>query len=407
MRLVHVADLHLGYRAYHRTNRHGVNVREADVARSFREALERTAGLAPEVMLIAGDVFHTVRPSNAAIADAFRQFSQFRADSPGTRVVIVAGNHDSPKSTETGSILRLFAEIDGVEVVYNQARRLALRDLDLAILCLPHSELILGDAIKMEPDPQFRHNVMLAHAALDDQRLKLLMDFGAATLSSDSIDASQWGYVALGHYHVRSRLASNMFYAGAIERTSLNIWAEADNALAVADAQFEDTWESAEWGKGFIEYDLESQVAHFHRLETPRPVIDLEPIIEPDLAPAELDAAIESALEEVPHGIADKILRLRIYNLPRDVYRELNHRRLREYRAQALHFHLVAHPPRIARQAASGAPGQRRTLEEELTEFISHRWKPELERLDRKALIELGLRYLKEAETSGLVEDRE
>jgi DNA repair exonuclease SbcCD nuclease subunit len=77
MRLVHTADLHLGYRAYHRTNASGINIREADVARVFRELLDRTAKIAPDLFLIAGDIFHTVRPSNAAIADAFRQFSLF------------------------------------------------------------------------------------------------------------------------------------------------------------------------------------------------------------------------------------------------------------------------------------------------------------------------------------------
>ena len=94
MKLVHISDLHLGYRAYHRTNPQGINIREADVALAFRETLDRTAEIAPEFLLVAGDVFHTVRPSNAAIADAFRQFSQFHSRSPETRVIIVAGNHD-------------------------------------------------------------------------------------------------------------------------------------------------------------------------------------------------------------------------------------------------------------------------------------------------------------------------
>lgn len=407
MRLVHAADLHLGYRAYHRANAHGVNVREADVARAFRELLDRTAAIEPELLLVAGDVFHTVRPSNAAIADAFRQLSRFRARSEPTQVVIVAGNHDSPKAAETGSILRLFAEIEGVHVVHSQARRLAFPQFETAILCLPHTELLAGPEVAIEPDPDHEHNILLAHAAVDDQRLKLLMDFGAARLAREAVDASQWSYVGLGHYHLRSRLAANMFYAGAIERTSLNIWAEADNAHEIAGEKTEDLWPEAEWGKGFIEYDLKVSRPTFHKLEAPRPVLDLEPIFADDISPAELDAKIEAAVSGVPGGIEEKIVRLRVFNIPRDVYRELNHKRIREFRTRALHFHLVARPPLVVRRKTSGAPGRRLTLQEELAEFIRHGWRPEQDKRDRDALIELGLQYLRQAEEAAGTDGRE
>ena len=407
MRLVHAADLHLGYRAYHRANAHGVNVREADVARAFRELLDRTAAIEPELLLVAGDVFHTVRPSNAAIADAFRQLSRFRARSEQTQVVIVAGNHDSPKAAETGSILRLFGEIEGVHVVHSQARRLAFPEFETAILCLPHTELIAEPDVAIEPDPERENNVLLAHAAVDDQRLKLLMDFGAARLTREAVDASRWSYVGLGHYHLRSRLAPNMFYAGAIERTSLDIWAEADNAHEIAGERTEDLWPEAEWGKGFIEYDLKASRPTFHKLETPRAVLDLEPILADDLSPSELDAKIEAAVSVVPGGIEEKIVRLRVFNIPRDVYRELNHKRIREFRTRALHFHLVARPPLVVRRKTSGAPGRRLTLQEELAEFIRHGWRPERDKLGRDALIELGLRYLQQAEEAAGTDGRE
>ncbi len=394
MKLVHTADLHLGYRAYHRTNAVGVNVREADVARAFREMLDRIVELGPALLLVAGDIFHNARPSNAAIADTFRQFSRLRREAPETRIVIIAGNHDSPKAAEIGSILRLFDEIPGVEVAHHEARRLTFAELGLSVLCLPHNELKFGPAPAIEPDPNVERNVLVAHAITDDQRLKLLMDIGAATLAREAINPADWNYVALGHYHVRSRLESNMFYPGAIERTSLNIWAEADNAQLKA----EDTWGDAEWGKGFIEYDLETQRPTFHKLEHPRPVFDLRPIEGSGKSPRELDAAIEEAVGTVPGGVEDKIIRLRLFNVTSDVHRQLDHRKIREYRTQATHFHLDTRRPEIARLRGTAAPGKRRTLLEELEEFLEHGWKPEVRSLDRKALVEFGLRYLREAE---------
>ena len=38
MRIAHLSDVHLGYRAYSRTNEHGVNQREHDVLQAFRRA---------------------------------------------------------------------------------------------------------------------------------------------------------------------------------------------------------------------------------------------------------------------------------------------------------------------------------------------------------------------------------
>ena len=39
MRIAHLSDVHLGYRAYSRTNEHGMNQREYDVLQAFRRAL--------------------------------------------------------------------------------------------------------------------------------------------------------------------------------------------------------------------------------------------------------------------------------------------------------------------------------------------------------------------------------
>ena len=67
MRLVHLSDLHLGFRQFQRQTPAGINQREADVAASFARAIDRLIAIAPDVVLVGGDVFHTVRPTNTAI----------------------------------------------------------------------------------------------------------------------------------------------------------------------------------------------------------------------------------------------------------------------------------------------------------------------------------------------------
>ena len=111
MRIVHLADLHLGFRQYQRLTPSGINQREADVAGTVQRAIAQIIALAPEAIVVGGDVFHSVRPSNPAILHAFRAFSALRDRLPDTPIIMVAGNHDAPRTTETGCILRLFREI--------------------------------------------------------------------------------------------------------------------------------------------------------------------------------------------------------------------------------------------------------------------------------------------------------
>ena len=108
MKLVHFSDIHLGYRQYQRQTPTGINQREADIALAFRKTIDWTIELQPDLVLIGGDVFHNVRPTNPAILHAYKQFSRLVEMLPDAIVVMVAGNHDLPRTTETGCLLALF-----------------------------------------------------------------------------------------------------------------------------------------------------------------------------------------------------------------------------------------------------------------------------------------------------------
>ena len=122
MKLAHLADLHLGFRQYDRQTARGGNQREVDVADAFRRAVDDLVAQRPDLILLAGDIFHSVRPTNPAILFLFRELQRVRVALPETPVVLIAGNHDTPRSVETGTILRLYEAL-GVEVVIERARR--------------------------------------------------------------------------------------------------------------------------------------------------------------------------------------------------------------------------------------------------------------------------------------------
>ena len=137
LRLAHLADVHLGYRQFSRQTPHGINQREADVATAFRHAIDGVISASPDLVVVAGDVFHSVRPANPAILDAFNQFQRLRRGLPEAPIVIVAGNHDTPRSADTVTILKLFAAIDQVYVVPREPRAIRFDHLDAAVTGYP------------------------------------------------------------------------------------------------------------------------------------------------------------------------------------------------------------------------------------------------------------------------------
>jgi DNA repair protein SbcD/Mre11 len=384
MRIVHLADLHLGYRQYQRLTSRGINQREWDVADAFRRAVEQTIVIAPRAVLIAGDVFHTVRPTNSAILQTFRQLDRLRRALPETVVVMVAGNHDTPRTREMGGILRLFAEL-GVHVVDGEPQRLHFPEHELTVLAVPDVPGVERPALV--PDPAARWNVLLLHGEVEGvlPAHVAAAERAAVEITQEELGAARWDYVALGHYHVHREVAPGAYYAGSIEYTSTNTWGELgeERALGVQ-------------GKGFVEHDLATGEHVFHHLPGVRALVDLPPVSARGMTAADLDAAIRDAVDHCPGGIDDNIVRLVVRDAPRHVVRELDVAALRDYKRRALHFHLDARRPEVVRLVASGAPMRRRSLLETVEERLRTRTlTPDL---DRDALVALGLYYLREAE---------
>ncbi|HEU5311052.1 MAG TPA: DNA repair exonuclease, partial [Candidatus Eisenbacteria bacterium] len=166
MKIAHLADIHLGFRQYHRLTPNGINQREADVANAFRSVIDQVIEARPDAVLVAGDLFHAVRPTNAAIIFAFRQFQRLREALPEVPVVIIAGNHDTPRSSETGSILRLYEEL-GVDVALDEPRRLAWPNLGLSVLAVPHSALRSAERPSLHPEGAEKHQILLLHGEIE------------------------------------------------------------------------------------------------------------------------------------------------------------------------------------------------------------------------------------------------
>jgi hypothetical protein len=379
VKVAHLADPHLGARQYHRQTSAGINQREADVARAFRLAVDGVIAARPDLVVVAGDLFHSVRPTNAAIVFAFRQLQRLREALPDAPIVLVAGNHDTPRSVETGSILRLFEEL-GVDVAADEARRLVYPKLDLSVLAVPHQALVSPSARPpLRPEGAESRQLLVLHGEIEGVFPfdRTSVEYGGAVIGLNELAPTDWSYIALGHYHVRHQVAPRAWYAGALEYVSPNLWGElADEAR------------HGHRTKGWLLADLDSDTVAHQPIEPARAILDLPPIPGEGMAAVALDRLIGDRLAQVPGGIADKILRLRVYDVPRHVARELDHAAIRGYKAEALHFHLDVRRPEIQRAVGVGAPGRRQPLPELVRDYLARRPLPA--ELDREAFVRLG-----------------
>ena len=381
MKLAHLADLHLGFRQYDRQTPRGGNQRETDVAEAFRRVVDDLLSQRPDLIVIAGDVFHSVRPTNPAILFLFQQLHRLRTGLPDSPIVMIAGNHDTPRSTETGTILRLYEAL-GVHVAVEDARYFTFSKLDCSVLAVPHQALTQPERPALRPQRGTTLNVFLLHGQLPgvgEQRGT--MEYGGATVQLEDLAPAQWDYVALGHYHVARQLEANAWYSGSVEYVAPNPW-----------GQMDDEKELGVQGKGYLLVHLPRARVEFRPVGLTRRHVELPSIEGKGLTPKELDERIAAAVAGAKPAIDDQIVRQLAFDVSRATARDLDHAAIRAYKARALHFQLDLRRPEVHRTEVAGAPGRRQTLPETVQEFLEHR--PLDADLDRAEFVRLGVEYV-------------
>lgn len=100
MKIVHIADLHLGKTI------HGVNlIEQKDQTYWVEQFVELMKEEKPNVILIAGDVYDRSAPSNEAVKLLDHMLTSLSEVLPETSIMMVAGNHDSGQRLSFGSAL--------------------------------------------------------------------------------------------------------------------------------------------------------------------------------------------------------------------------------------------------------------------------------------------------------------
>lgn len=230
MKILHTSDWHLGRQF------HGVSL-EADHGAILSQVMDAIVGQAPDVLIIAGDIFDRASPP----ADAIRQFNEFIGRvhrETQAAIVLIAGNHDS--GDRIGSLAALADRnrvlIRGPLIRDDAPLLLADEHGPVAISALPFGNEYAAracfedNAIASPADvlgvqvaaargfvPDGARWVVVAHAFIydgiaSDSERKLIVG-GVETVPTSVFDGAH--YVALGHLHRPQRAGGeHLRYSG-------------------------------------------------------------------------------------------------------------------------------------------------------------------------------------------------
>lgn len=223
MRLLHTADIHLGFKTYgRRDSETGLNTRLLDVRRSFEFVVEQALDEDIDAFLFCGDAYHTADPTptqQKIFAECLQPIAD--ADIP---IILVIGNHDHPVTFGRASSLDIFEFLDGDVHFFRKpepnVRVIETKSGPLQFIPLPwpiRSQILTKDEYrKMKPDElrQFieERYVEYVQRRADDVRTEQM----GVTASGDDVPLSPDRPTVLGgHVTVQGSVMAGS------ERTSL------------------------------------------------------------------------------------------------------------------------------------------------------------------------------------------
>ena len=316
MKIVHFSDTHLGYSDYGKFDpESGVNKREDDIYRVFREIIDYIIQTKPDLVIHAGDLFDSIRPSNRAIGVALEELSRVSKEKIPT--VIIAGNHSTPRQKSTDSIFKILQYFPHVYPVFGgEYKKLKIGDCTIHAIPHSYSDDDLQKSIRsLKVDRGSKLNIMVAHAAIRDIQEASWGEFKEQSIPASSL-TNDFDYIALGHYHKFLPIKENAYYCGSPERFSFN---------------------EAKFKKGFVEVTLDNfSIKHI-------PTNAREMIIFPSINCKKLSISeIINKLEMMVSGKIDgKIIRVSFDNIPHHVRSSLDLKRIRQIVSSSLHYEPV------------------------------------------------------------------
>jgi len=358
LRIAALADLHLGYRQFPAV-RNGRNAREFDVLTTWGRIVDQIANERPDVVTIAGDVFHRSRVSNHAITGYLSGLNTILRHTDAD-IHIVQGNHEASRSAEVmcpneiaetlRASHRLFTH-STADTFHDPAGRYMLTALPFETKRRPNFIFpVRGEGIP---------SILVIHGAI---RAPGISKFYAGDRCPDINDlARHFDIICAGDLHDATVLENDhdclAFYSGSIDFTSTNFWAEDPR-------------------KGWALVDATAKTLAWKRPEPVRDVIDFKC---EDCTDAEaLNAYLAALLDTVSIKEAEvqPIVRVVVPRFARSERGGISHDLLKRLKAKCLHFQLDVRTEKPSGAGADSGAFRARSVRDMADEFFADDPKP-------------------------------
>ena len=359
----------MGYRDYGAYDlENSINQRESDTYRVFNEIIDYIIKVKPDLVIHAGDLFDNQRPTNRAISVAMQGLSKLaKKEIP---VVVIAGNHSTPRDRSTPSILGILNYFPGIHSIH-QGKYEKISIGKCLIHAIPHmySNEELHTAItKLKPDDAYKYNILVTHAAIKGDTDIMSKEFKEQTIPRSFL-SKKFSYIALGHYHKYIKIQDNAYYCGSPEKFSFN---------------------EESYNNGFLEVELDGFNIK-HNLTNTRPmktiIINCEGLESED---------IMNSLEEEICDIDGKIIKIVFDNIKKHAYYGLDQYKIKNMMASAIHYE-----PSINMISEDDGKIQTiTTIGDIKSEYEAYIEKQDMPKKDKKTMLSLGLEYLDEVMTN-------
>ncbi len=233
MLISHISDLHLGYAQF------GLEEREEDIYQSFNEAIDISVREGVRTVILAGDLFHSPRPSGKAIITLGNALKKLKENNIAAAFVL--GEHDISRLRDV-PFAYLFSNL-------GLAKRLGLDEPLVIDDCAifghnkerPSNIDSLIDKLRniRAAGHGARKKILVLHQGLTD-----LNKFAGEMNSTDLPPG--FDYYAMGHYHdhVEKRfdfLGGLLAYPGSLDLTPSEGIKETDKGFIIADLSGQET----------------------------------------------------------------------------------------------------------------------------------------------------------------------
>jgi len=233
MKLIHIADTHLGLAAFSRLDpATGMNLREKQIYDNFLTAVDEIIRQKPDALIHAGDLFDVVKPKTKAYTTVLEALERLHA--AGIPLIIIAGNHSMAKTRYTTSPYEVLTYHPSDITAAYTFRYENVEIQDTVFHLIPNMLRVEDyrtafDRIELSTQ---HHNVLVTHGLATQIRDKRLATVAEHELDS-TILSEKFDYIALGHYHRQCRITDNAWYSGSTEYLTYGEIADTKGGLVV------------------------------------------------------------------------------------------------------------------------------------------------------------------------------